>query len=442
MNSSSQKMGLTSLILLGINGIIGSGIFLLPGKVAALASSSSLFVYLFVILLVLAIAWCFAQCAALFNRNGGAYVYAKEAFGDFIGFEIGLMRWVVGIMAWAALIVGFVTALSSFWPAALLEPMRSILILGLIGALGFCNLWGVKMMRYLNNIVTVAKLLPLVFFVAVGAFYMKQVDFSSPFLQGAEEESFGAAALMIFYAFGGFESLAVAAGDMKNPTKHLPIAIMIVITFCSALYFFIQMIATGLLGPALIGNATPLADAADYLLGSGGKWMVTLAMLISIGGVNITASFIIPRSGMALAEDGMLPRWLAHKESSGVPTVILMITLALAAMIALSANFSQLVAISVVSRFAQYISTCLAVIVLYRRKQIVQSPFKKALNIIAPLLSLSGIGWLLLQTTYSQLYWGLGALVVGVPLYLMQKKGRHSIQADEQAEPLLDKAAA
>ncbi len=89
MNSQDKhKIGFGSMILLGINGIIGSGIFLLPGKVAGLVSEKSLFVYGFVALLVLTIAWCFAQCAALFNRNGGAYLYVREAFGDFMGFPV------------------------------------------------------------------------------------------------------------------------------------------------------------------------------------------------------------------------------------------------------------------------------------------------------------------------------------------------------------------
>jgi amino acid transporter len=84
MNCHGQSFGFFTILLLGINAIIGSGIFLLPGQVMNLAGHGSLFVYLFVTLLVLSIAWCFAQCASLFDRNGGAYVYAKEAFGAFL----------------------------------------------------------------------------------------------------------------------------------------------------------------------------------------------------------------------------------------------------------------------------------------------------------------------------------------------------------------------
>jgi amino acid transporter len=283
-HENSHYLGFWSMILLGINGIIGSGIFLLPGKVMSLTGHWSIVVYLFVTLIVLSIAWCFAQCAALFNRNGGAYAYAKEAFGDFIGFEIGIMRWAVGILAWASIIVGFITALSSIWLAALEEPFRSILILGIVGSLGLLNIVGVKVFKHINNLISIAKIIPLILFVLLGVFFIKTHHYSPLIWQELEAESFGAAALMIFYAFGGFESLVVAAGEMKNPRKYLPIVVMLVISFCSLLYFIIQLIAIGILGDTLIGSVTPLADAAQILLGESGKWFVTLAMLISIGG--------------------------------------------------------------------------------------------------------------------------------------------------------------
>lgn len=429
--ADSKKMGLISVVLLGINGMIGSGIFLLPGKVFALAGHSSHFVYIFVMLLVLAIAWCFAQCAALFNRNGGAYVYAKEAFGSFIGFEIGFMRWIVGAMGWAALIVGFVTALSSVWPQALEEPVRSTLILALIGALLLFNLAGTRALKHLNNVITIAKLLPLLVFILAGAFYVEHTHLVESPPSEWDSASFGGAAIMIFYAFGGFETLVVAAGEMKNPTKNLPIAVMTIITVCSLLYFLIQIIAMGILGPALSDSSAPLADAGECIFGTPGRWLVTLTMLISIGGVNISASFIIPRSGVALAEDGMITKRFAETTRSGAPIWAILVTTSFTVIIALSGNFAELVAISVVSRFAQYGATCVAVIVLYKRRQMAIAPFKKVLLAIIPVIALAGLFWMALQATPSQLYWGLGTLLSGVPLYLIQKNLRRVIKWSE-----------
>lgn len=425
MNKEENRdLGFWSIVLLGMNVIIGSGIFLLPGNVMNLVGHWSIVVYIFVTLIVLSIAWCFAQCATLFNRNGGAYVYAKEAFGDFVGFEIGLMRWVVGILAWASLIAGFTTALGSIWPSILQEPFRSILILSVVGSLGALNIVGTKIFKYVNNCVTIAKLIPLILFVLFGMFFVKAHHYSPLRWEDLEIESFGTAALMIFYAFSGFETLVVAAGEMKNPRQNLPLAVMLVITFCSILYFIIQLIAIGILGDALAGSATPLADTAQVLLGESGKWLVTLAMLVSIGGINLSASFVTPRSGVALAEDGMIPRKIAAKGYFGTPVWAILITVGLTGILALSGSFAQLVIISVVSRFAQHISTCLAVIVLHKRMNEPKSAFQSTLIVIVPGIALIGIGWLLMQATLLQLVWGLGALLVGIPLYWLQRTGK------------------
>ncbi len=419
---ADRKMGLGSMVLFGMNSIIGSGVFLLPGQAMGLAGAWSILAYVFVTLVVLAIAWCFAQCAVIFNRSGGAYIYAKEAFGDFIGFEIGVMRWIVGIIAWASLTVGFITVLSSIWPAVSQEPLRSLFILSLIGGLGCLNILGIKIIQLLSNVITIAKLVPLLLFVFIGIFFVQPSNLTLITLQHFEVKSFGAAALIIFYAYGGFETLAVASQEMKDPTKSVPVAIMFVVVACSTLYCLIQFIAIGILGPYLADNPTPIADVAEVLFGPSIKWFVTLAMLISIGGVNIIASFIAPRNGVILAEDEMIPSWIAQKGRFGTPSLAILMTMAFTSIVALSGNFTQLVAMSVVSRFVQYISTCLALYV-FRRDLLFFSEFgKPSFKLLIPLFALSSVLWLLFQASPYQLYGGLGGLAIGVPLYFIRKK--------------------
>lgn len=424
-SDEERKIGFFSIILLGINTIIGSGIFLLPGAVMRLAGEWSLIVYIFVSLLVLSIAWCFAQCATLFNRNGGAYIYAKEAFGPFIGFEVGFMRWVVGIMAWASLAVGLVTGLSAVYPPILHEPLRSVLILSLLGSLGVINLIGVRIFKYLNNLVTLTKLIPLLLFVFLSVFYIQPSHYVPINWEGLHLGRFSSAALMIFYAFSGFETLVVVAGEMKNPQKNLPLAVMIVISFCSLLYFLIQLLAIGLLGDSLANSPAPLADAAELMLGETGKWIVLLTMLISIGGINLSASFITPRSGVALAEDRLLPEWIASKGSFGTPVWAIALTVGLTGLLAVVNDFAELAALSVISRFVQYISTCLSVYVLRERLPVYQKA--RYLVFLIPTVALIGMGWLLMQASFSQLIGGLGALAIGLPLYWLQQKKEKSL---------------
>lgn len=421
----NHRLGFLSMVLLGVNGIVGSGIFLLPGQIMNMVGNWSFAVYVLVTLHVLSIAWCFAQCAALFTKSGGVYLYAKEAFGDFIGFEIGLMRWVVGLLAWAALVSGFVTACSSIWPSVLFEPYRSGLIVFILGSLAVINILGIQLFQYINNLITIGKLLPLVLFVLLGVFYIDPPNYTPLVWNDFEWEAFGTASVILFYAFAGFETIVIAAGEMKNPKKNIPLAIMVAISFCSLLYFLVQLIGVGIMGERLADSLTPLSDVARILLGEIGVWIVSLAMLFSIGGTNLAASFIVPRCAVVLAEDGMIPRWIATKSVFGTPIHAIWLTMCGTAILALTGSFSDLIVISVFARFAQYISTCLAAYVLHRQAGVMQSLYKRCLLKIIPSFALLGIGWLLWQATFIQLVMSLGALLLGVPLYLLRESNQN-----------------
>lgn len=418
--SNKKKIGFWSIVLLGINSIIGSGIFLLPNQAMELIGPASLGVILFDMLLVVSIALCFAEVGGMFSKNGGPYVYAKEAFGSFVGFEVGFMKWAIGIIAWATMAVGFVTALSAVWPAAGEGMMKNIIIIVILGGLGIINILGVSISKILNNIITVGKLVPLFIFIAVGIFFIKGANFTPVFPSGVYQGgSFGAAALLIFYAFTGFESIAVAAEDMENPEKNIPKAIITVMIIVSVVYLLIQAVSIGILGEQLALTKTPVADASAVFLGSWGGILVTAGTLISIGGINIAASFITPRTAVALAEDGLLPKCLNKYNKKGTPYIAIIVTVALTIPVALSGSFTKLAAISVVSRFAQYVPTCLSVLVLRKKRPDLKSSFRIPLGPVIPILAVVVSGWLLVQSSMEKILWGLGGLIIGVPIYLL-----------------------
>ena len=198
MTEKKEKFGLFSIVLLGINSIIGTGIFLLPNRAYALMGPASLGILLFDAFLAGALALCFAEAAGFFSRNGGPYLYAKAAFGDFWGYEIGVLKLVVTIIAWAAMAVGFATALGAAFPAFSGEQAKDIIAAVLIGGLSALNIAGVKTTKYLNNILTVSKLVPLVLFIALGIFFLNGSNFT-PFVPAhLEEGAFANAAITMF----------------------------------------------------------------------------------------------------------------------------------------------------------------------------------------------------------------------------------------------------
>lgn len=422
MDLNKQKLGFWSIVLLGINGIIGSGIFLLPNQADALIGPISIGVIVFDALLVISLTLCFAEAGGMFKKNGGPYVYAREAFGNFIGFEVGFMKWAISIIAWAAMAVAFTTSLGAIWAPATSPGTKNIIVTIIIVGLGLVNYLGVSLSKILNNVITVAKLLPLLLFVAVGIFFIHGDHFTPVFTSGGYKSgAFGAAALLIFYAFTGFESLAVASEDMKHPEKNIPKAIITVILICSVFYVLIQTVAVGTLGPQLATATAPLAEATRQFLGPVGSVIIMAGTLISIGGINIAASFVTPRSAVALANDGLIPKVIAKQGRFGTPTWAIVLTVVLALPLALSGSFAQLAAISVVSRFAQYVPTCIAILVLRKKRPDLTRTFKVPFGPIIPIVAVIVSIWLLTQASMQQILWGLGGLIIGIPIYFLMK---------------------
>ena len=264
--TNKNKMGLFSIILLGFNGIIGSGIFLLPNKVMAQVGPAAVLVTLFDALLVISIAVCFAEVGGMFKKNGGPYVYAKEAFGEFVGFEVGFMKWAIAIIAWATMTVGFAEALMGLLPKGTFANeniAKAIIVTIIVVLLTLVNLSGIKTSKILNNIVTTGKLLPLIIFIAVGLFFINGSNFTPFFVPG------------------------------KNASG----------------------LAIGILGTDLVTAKAPIQEAFQRIIGNTGKYLVGAGTLVSIGGINLAASIMTPRSGSALADDGLIPRVIAKKNS-------------------------------------------------------------------------------------------------------------------------------
>ncbi|MGL5822105.1 MAG: APC family permease [Sarcina sp.] len=419
--SKRGKIGLWSMILLGFNSIVGTGIFFLPNKAMKYMGVASLGVILFDAFLAISIALCFAEAGSFFNKGGGPYLYTKKAFGDFPAFEVGIMTYAICIIAGATLAVGLTTELGNFWPAVNHGITKDIVIISIIVILTVINLIGVNFTKIILNVATVGKLIPIILFIAVGIFFIKGGNFTPVLPHGVYTPgSFGKAALLIFFAFTGFESLALGADDMENPKKNIPKAIIIVMLIVAAVYILIQVVSIGILGQGLVNDATPVSTATTQVVGSIGGIFISLGILVSVLGINIAQSFYTPRIGKSLAEDGLLPRVMAKDSKRGVPYIAIIISTLITIPIALSGSFTELAVISAISRFAQYLPTCLSVLVL-RRKKGLEGTFRMPLGPVIPIVAVVVSIWILTQSTVHDIVWGLGALVIAVPLYFIMR---------------------
>lgn len=417
-----DKFGLWSIVLLGINSIIGTGIFLLPNRAYALMGPSSLLILLFDAFLAGCLALCFAEVAGFFSRNGGPYLYAKAAFGDFVGYEVGVLKLVVTIIAWAAMAVGFATALGAAFPFFAGDTMKNLIAAVLIGGLTIMNIAGVKISKILNNLMTISKLVPLCVFIAVGLFFVNGSNFTPFVPTHMADGAFANAAITMFFAYTGFEAIAVAAEDFKDPKKDLPRGIILTMIIVTIIYMLVVGISIGILGPDLAVDKAPIQTAFGRAVGPVGAYFILLGTLFSMGGINLAESFIAPRACTSLAEDGMLPAFLNRRTSWGTPWASSVVVAILSILLAWSGSFTTLAAISAISRFTQYLPTVLSVIVFRRKWKDRERTYKIPGGIFVPVVAFLTSLWMLSNAKPMQLVWGLGGILVIAPYYLVYKK--------------------
>lgn len=364
----TNKLGFWSIILLGINTILGSGIFLLPGSFYIALNERGIFPTLIVIATVLSISLCFAEASGIFEGYGGPYIYVREAMGEFMGFQVGFMKWVISLLAWATMAVAFANLLVDFLDIGHIPYIEKFLAGLLIIILSYINYLGVELTKSLNNIVTLGKMVPILLFVFIGFKYIEKSNLvfitrePEGLITGIKDPI-----LILFYAFTGFESIAVAARDMKTPLKNLPKGIISVMIGITILYLILIFSILGILGGNIAPDSYPIFNAAYLLLGPLGGSFFSSGIIMSIIGINIASSFTSPRSIVALSEKNTMPEFLSRKNKYGTPGAAIILTGCLSLFIILIGNFNTLASFSVISRISQYLLTCVAVIIFKKR---------------------------------------------------------------------------
>lgn len=437
--SKGKKLGMTSILLLGINGIIGSGIFLLPNKAYAEVGVSSVLVILVGAILVISLALCYAEASSKFNQNGASYVYAKAAFGDLVGFEVGFYTWVVGVLGWAGEIAALLVAIQSIYPPLRDKLTYNITAIAICFFLAIINYFGLNFSKIFNTLSSLGKLIPLILFVIIGLFFMHYNNFT-PFIPPLDNTAdiygadFGAAFAVIFYAYLGFEFLPIAAGNMDNPQKNLPKAIITVVLFCAAFYTLITLVCIGILGPDLAKTSVPVASATGLILGKAGYDFITLGTIISIAGICWSYSFNTPIVAAALADNGFLPKIVSKKSKHNTPGFAILITALVVAFLVTTGGFLFLAAVNVVAAFVEYIPTALSIPFLRKNKNLPNN-YRIPLGPIIPIFAVIISIVMLSQAGIKTITYGLSGLIVGAIIYYAYGKKNIELKDKENNKP-------
>ena len=347
------------LVPLAVGDVIGSGVYLLPAAAAALLGPLSVAAVILAGATVALIVLCFAEASSRFDEPGGAYLYTREAFGPFAGFEVGWMTWLSRVATLASVANGFALATTFLWPAAASGLPRALLVAGPLVVFAAIHARGVRGGVGVSVTLVAVKLLPLFVFILGGLFAMEparlRVDAAPPV------QAFGEAALLLLFAYGGFESTSVAAGEFRNPQRDVPFALLVMIVTVTAIYGLVQLVATGT-HPQLADSASPLAEAAARFLGGWGGVLLSLGAMISILGLQSNNTLNGPRYLYALARDGYGPAALARVHPRWrTPAIAIAFQTVVVVALAFTGSFVQLALLSVVARLATYAGTAAAV---------------------------------------------------------------------------------
>jgi APA family basic amino acid/polyamine antiporter len=412
-----RGIGRWDLTAIAINTIIGAGIFGLPAKVHALIGTYSLIAFVFCAVIIGLIVLCYAEVSSRFSATGGPYLYAREAFGPLVGFEVGWLYWIVRVATFAANCNLFVTYLGFFDERLGTGLGRFAVISTIVIGLAAVNLVGVKQSALMTNLFTAGKLIPLFVFVLIGIFFVQPSNFSFEIVP--QYGAFSSAVLLLIYAFVGFEVAVVLGGETRDPQRSMPFALLTAVLVVALLYILIQVVSIGTL-PGLASSERPLADAAAGFMGRFGAAFITLGALISILG-NLNVGLLGgTRLLFAISEQRDLPSVLsATSERFKTPHISILLTAAVTLVLTLQSSFLTALAIATITRLLVYATTCLALPVFRKRGgDVPEAKFLAPLGVVASVLSIGLIVWLLAQVDIAKEGFRiLIAALVGLAIY-------------------------
>jgi basic amino acid/polyamine antiporter, APA family len=414
-----RALGRWDLTAIGINQVIGGSIFLLPSQVAGILGAWSPIAVALMGVVSLSVALCFAELASRFDGTGGPYLYARKAFGDFFGFEVGWMQWFTRAASQATIMAGTTVALGYYWPIVEAGWPRALFIVTLAAALAWVNVRGIRQGAILVNAFTIAKLVPLALFVIVGCFHVDPSRLTT--LPPLTVREALAGALLLIFMYGGYEVVPVPGGETIDPRRDVPFALIATIFVVTAVMTLTQAVAQGVL-PDLAAHSTPIADAAGLFMGAAGALLVAMGSVLSMTGNNAGQVLTGARMIYALAEHGQLPGWFGRIHPRYcTPANAVVFTSTIATTLALSGSFAKLAVVAAFARLIMYAGSAAATLRLRRAPQDLRPatfviPFGPVVPMIAIAVSI-GIGF---GATREQFLGGFAALAAGGLLYVVR----------------------
>jgi APA family basic amino acid/polyamine antiporter len=417
-----RAIGRWDLTAAVVNAVIGSSIFGMPAALAAAAGALSPLLIVLVGLGVLAVVLCFAEVASRFPDPGGPYLYAREAFGPFVGFEAGWLTFWIRVTALAASLNVFVEYLATLLAPASSPLGRALVMAAVVSVVTAINVIGVRQAAWTVDVFTVAKLAPLALLVALGLPHIRPEVLAT---QTVPEPDWTRAILLLVFAYGGFEAPLIPAAEARDPRRDSAFALLVALGIIASVYLLVQLVILGVLPRVALARA-PLAATYAVLLGPLGVTLAASAAMVSISGYATGTTLQSPRVLFSMAERGELPGILARVHPRfRTPHVAIFVYSALVLGLAVSGTFETIATASAFVRLVTYGLTCAALPVLRRRRPEEKPGFRLAGAVPIAVLGSLSCAWLLTRSV-TQARTLLVLLLLGAGLWVVAGRGRRA----------------
>ncbi|MBX0341813.1 amino acid permease [Lactiplantibacillus plantarum] len=425
-----RTLSAVDLIALGIGAVIGTGIFILPGTVAATKAGPGIILSFVLAAIVCAVAaMCYAEFASVLPIAGSAYSYGNIVYGEMIGWIIGwalVLEYVLAVatvaVGWAAYFNSFIAGFGLKLPKAItgsFDPAHGTYI-NVVAILIVCLIaWiidtGLKTSIRLNNIIVVVKLAIIVSFLLVGSFYVKPSNWTpfAPF--GGTGILKGAA--VVFFAYLGFDAVSSSAAEVKNAKRNMPIGIIGTLVICTIFYILVSGVLTGMVSYKQLNVDDAVAFALQLVHQNFVAGIISIGALAGMFTMMVTMIYSSSRLLYSIGRDGLLPRFLGkidkhHAPKNAMLTVTIVISI-LAGLIPLD-QLANLVNIGTLIAFA-FVS--FGILLLRRNPKLnaikgFRVPLYPVLPIISGLLCLFMMTQLSMETWLASLVWFLLGLII------------------------------
>ena len=418
-----RAVGVAGLAASIVNVTIGGGIFRLPAIVAATLHAQAPLAFVVCGVAMGLIVFCIAEAGKRVELTGGPYAYVEVAFGPFAGYLAGVLVWLLGCFAVAAVATVLADSVAALTPAFGGAVGRALLLAGIFTLFSLVNIAGVKQGTRLNAIATVAKLVPLLLLALCGAFAVRPENLAWTEPLGAG--TLARASILLIFAYSGVESALVPSGEIKDVRRTVPRAILVAMLAITGIYLALQIVAQGVLGDGLATSTTPLADAARSVFGPWGGTLLLVAAVVSMLGYVSGMTLAVPRCLYAFARDGVLPAVFGRVHPRfRTPWVAIAAQSALACLLAITSGFERLAILANLVTILLYAGCCIAAWELARRDPSPGGRGDAARTAVVATAACSVIAWMLTGITWPEWRLTIGMLAAASLLYAVTSRSR------------------